>query len=323
VTIAGPPIAPSTPADGASRILRLDDVERCFEGAIPAVVATASADGVPNVIYVSRAHRVDDERIALSNQFLSKTARNIAVNPRASVLLVDPLTHDEYRLSIVYERTERRGPVFERLRTDIDALAALVGMTGVFRLRAADIFRVLELEQVPPNTVARPAYRPATRRSSPELSALAELARRVSRSGDVDSVIETALSGLGELFGYQSCRLLLLDEDTGRLRFVAGPGPESQAVEVEIGHGVIGMAAERCQTMRVGNLGQILKYSRSVRSQYEQAGVSGLTELSGPHESGVESVVAAPLQALGQLLGVLASPRAPTRRRSVRPTSRC
>src|SRR3712207_7244040 len=47
-------------------------------------------------------------------------------------------------LSLLYERTERRGHVFERLRADIDALAALTGMQHVFRLRAADIFRVVD-----------------------------------------------------------------------------------------------------------------------------------------------------------------------------------
>ena len=99
--------------------LGLPDIERCFGGAIPAVLATASAEGVVNVTYLSRAHQVDDERVAVSNQFMSKTSRNLADNPRASLLLIDPLTHDEFRLSLVYERTERRGPVFDRLRADI------------------------------------------------------------------------------------------------------------------------------------------------------------------------------------------------------------
>ena len=52
-------------------------------------------------------------------QFFSKTVQNLAENPRASVLLMDPVTYDQYRLAIVYERTERRGPVFERLRDSI------------------------------------------------------------------------------------------------------------------------------------------------------------------------------------------------------------
>lgn len=36
---------------------------------------------------------MDDERVALSNQFFSKTAKNLVENPRASVLVLDPLTY--------------------------------------------------------------------------------------------------------------------------------------------------------------------------------------------------------------------------------------
>ena len=104
--------------------LTVADLARCFEGAIPAVIATASADGTPNVTYLSKAHVVGDDRIALSNQFLSKSARNLAENPRASLLLLDPHTHDEYRLTIVYERTELRPP--QRLYT-IEEVIDLLG----------------------------------------------------------------------------------------------------------------------------------------------------------------------------------------------------
>ena len=76
--------------------------------------------------------------------------RNLAENPHASVLVIDPITYDEYRLMLAYERTERRGPVFERLQRDIDAIAALTGMQDVFKLRSADIYRVVDLEQIPP-----------------------------------------------------------------------------------------------------------------------------------------------------------------------------
>ena len=135
----------------SSQLFSLDDLSRCFEGSIPAALSTCSADGTPNVSYLSRARRVDDERIALSNQFMSKTARNLAENPHASLLLMDVISHDEFRLQLVYERTERRGRVFDQLRDDVDVLAALTGMQGVFRLRTADVFRVVQIEQVPPH----------------------------------------------------------------------------------------------------------------------------------------------------------------------------
>jgi predicted pyridoxine 5'-phosphate oxidase superfamily flavin-nucleotide-binding protein len=128
--------------------LVLSDIAGCFEGIIPAEIATASAEGEPNVTHLSRVHMLDDDRVVLSNQFFSKTTRNLAENPVACVVVIDPTTYDSYRLLVQYERTERRGPVFERLRRDIDAVAVLTGMEGVFKLRSADIYRVLELERV-------------------------------------------------------------------------------------------------------------------------------------------------------------------------------
>jgi hypothetical protein len=128
--------------------LRLSDIADCFEGIIPAEIATASADGEPNVTNLSRVHLLDDERVVLSNQFFSKTVRNLAENPYGCVVVIDPLTYASYRLLVQYERTERRGALFERMRRDVDAIAALTGMEGVFKLRSVDIYRVLELERV-------------------------------------------------------------------------------------------------------------------------------------------------------------------------------
>ena len=129
-------------------MIRLRDIAPCFEGTVPATIATASADGTPNVTHLSRVHLVDDDHVALSNQFFSKTMRNLAENPRASLVLIDPRVFDVYRLTIEYERTEKRGPLFDRLHHDIEAIAALTGMQGVFKLRSADVYRVVELEPV-------------------------------------------------------------------------------------------------------------------------------------------------------------------------------
>ena len=286
----------------------LADIERCFGGAIPAVFATASPDGVANVTYISRAHQVDAERIALSNQFMSKTARNLAGNPRASLLLMDPATHDEYRLTLVYERTDRRGHVFERLRADVDALAVLGGMQDVFRLRAADVFRVVEIAAVPRNPSGKlPDELPAQRADSPELQALAQLAGVIGRAGDLDLLVETALEALDRLLGYRHTNLLLLDEDGRRLYTIASRGFDSQGIgaEVEVGAGHIGMAAARCETLRIGSLQQAAKYSRSIRRSYQESGAGQGREVAVPAVDHAGSRIVVPLQALGQLVGVI------------------
>jgi adenylate cyclase len=282
----------------------LDELERCFGGAIPAVLCTVSADGTPNVTYLSRAHRVDDERIALSNQFMSKTAKNIAANPWASLLLADPITFNEYRLTITYERTDRKGQVFERLRADVDDLAAMVGMQDVFRLRAADVFRVTAIERV--NPVEWSAFLDA--HTAPDMAAVAELALRLGRSSDLDVVIDTALDAIVELLDYPHVMLLLLDEAGHRLFTIAsrGFGAAGVGAEVEIGAGVIGVAAERCRPLRMGNALQMHKYSRSVRRSYEAANDQGPgLEIPVPGLEKAESRMAVPAMALGALVGML------------------
>ncbi len=288
--------------------LRLADLQRCFGGGIPAVLATASHAGVPNVTYISRAHQVDDDRIALSNQFLSKSARNLAGNPRASVLLMDPITHDEYRLLIAYERTERRGPLFERMRADIDGLAAAMGMQDVFRLRAADVFRVLEIERIPSSSGdAFPGLDAPGRTAPPELAALAELAGWLDRATDLDIVIDAGLEGLDLLLGYRHTMLLLLDESGRRLYTIAGrgfPGPQVGA-EVRVGEGQIGLAAARCEIQRITGLRQLQKYSRTVRRAYEDRGVHAGREIPMPGLADVDSRIVVPVRALGEMVGLL------------------
>jgi predicted pyridoxine 5'-phosphate oxidase superfamily flavin-nucleotide-binding protein len=289
--------------------LDLRDLHLCFEGAVPAVIATASADGVPNITYLSRVRMVDGERVALSNQFFSKTARNLAENPRASVLVIDPCTYDQYRVSLVYERTERRGPTFERLRDDVDTVAVLHGLQDVFCLRAADIYRVVGIE----NTVQRapvpeqPGWRGPAGPDPATGARLAELTARLSRCGDLNTLVEVTLDGLAELLGYQHTMLLLVDERGQQLYTIASRGYDDEGVgsEVTVGEGVVGMAALRCAPQRVGNLFQVQKYTRAVGRAYAQQGMGPGHDIPMPRLTDIQSRVAVPAMAMGHLVGVL------------------
>ena len=224
-------------------------------------------------------------------------------------MLIEPRTHDEFRLSLVYERTERRGHLFDKLRADIDAIAAFEGMQHVFRLRAADIFRVVDVVRIPPNPMAPPVEEtPPERESPPELAALAELAATIGRAGDLEVLVDTALEVLDRSFGYPHSHLLLLDEEGRRLYTIAsrGFGAESIGAEVVVGDGLIGMAAQRCEPIAVGNLLQMAKYSRSMRRQFEESGGERPgREVPMPGLEGADSRLVVPAMALGELIGVL------------------
>ena len=289
--------------------LSLRDLAACCEGAIPAVIATASADGVPNVTYLSKVRAVDHERVALSNQFFSKTARNLVENPLASILLIDPRSYDQYRLSLQYERTDRRGPVFDRLRVDVDVAAALEGMQDVYRLRAVDIYRVIDIEPVPSGAPPADCEALIGARDGLDAGRIAELSARLGRCPDLDTVVETAVSGLAELFEYEHSLLLLLDEERTSLYTIASHGYETEGVgsEVALGDGVIGLAGQRCTPVTLGNAPQAAKYSRTVRHSYETSGdIAPGRAIPVPGLPDAASRCAVPAMALGQLVGVLA-----------------
>ena len=241
-------------------------IERCFAGAIPAVLCTASADGVPNVTFISKAIRVDDERIAVSNQFMSKTARNLAANPLASLLLVDPVTSDEFRLSLVYERTERRGHVFERLRHDVDVVAELAGMQDVFRLRAATIFRVVDLARIEPHPSGSvPGDEPSGDEPAlTSLAALAALDRTLHRPRRPASTRRSTGSTSCSASATSTCCC------STRTATASTPSPAVASTRTasvprwSSARGTIGVAAARCEPVRIGNLRQMDKYSRSI-----------------------------------------------------------
>jgi adenylate cyclase len=289
--------------------LDLHDLYLCFEGAVPAVIATASADGVPNITFLSRVRMVDPERVALSNQFFSKTARNLAENPRASVLVIDPCTFDQYRLSLAYERTERRGPTFERLRDDVDSVAMAYGMQDVFSLRAADIYRVVDIEQTvhrPPVSQEALRYGPADPDPTTAIR-LADLVARLSRSGDLDTLVGITIDGLAELLGYEHTMLLLLDEQRQRLYTIASHGYDDEGVgsEVAVGEGMVGIAAKRCTPQRIGNLFQVSKYARAVGRAYAERGIGPGRDIPMPMLTDIQSRVAVPAMTTGHLVGVL------------------
>jgi predicted pyridoxine 5'-phosphate oxidase superfamily flavin-nucleotide-binding protein len=120
----------------------LSSVRDCLEGVMPAVIATVAADGTPNVTYLSKVMYVDPRHVALSNQFFSKTVQNIRENPYAQLTLLRPKDGVQARLDVRFARSETSGELFEQLSAEIDAIASMFGMQGVFRLISADIYAV-------------------------------------------------------------------------------------------------------------------------------------------------------------------------------------
>jgi adenylate cyclase len=286
--------------------LTVEDVLRCFTGVIPLVLATTSGRGEPNVTYVSRALPLGEGRIAISNQFLSKTHRNLAEHPQASLLLTDPTSLAEFRATISFEQTLRRGPVFDRLRRDLSMIAALTGMRDVFRLAGADVFRVERIDRVAVNRRTPQAPPPIERMFTGDHAALGQLCGRLSRCSDLGSLVGVLVAGLDELLGYDHSMVLLADEDGRRLFTIASHGYADEGVgsEIAIGDGVAGQAAALCAPVRLDPVPQLAKYARSVRESYTADGQAG-TDVPLPGLARPGSQLAVPAITLGELIGVL------------------
>jgi hypothetical protein len=141
-----------------------DEIRPVLDNGIPAVMVTCSADGKPNTTIISQVYYVDETHVALSFQFFSKTIRNVRENPRAFVCVSDLAGHANWVLELVFERSETEGPIFDVMDMQIEAIASMTGMSGIFKLRAADVYRVLTVEKrpyTPPGapTIAGPGVR--------------------------------------------------------------------------------------------------------------------------------------------------------------------
>lgn len=281
----------------------LDAIRECLEGVIPGTMATASADGTPNIAYLSQVQFVDSEHVALSYQFFNKTRQNIMQNPRASLVVTNPVTVQQYRLSLEYLQTQTSGPLFESMKAKLAGIASHTGMSGVFRLLGADLYRVLDIEAIPGNSLPKPP---------PQISMLSALRRcteRLAVCSDLEKLLAETLHCLDREFGIHHTMVLMLDEAGERLYTVASQGYEESGVgsEIPLGQGVIGVAACERTPIRIGHMNAEYSYSRAIRENVEGSDWAGALEveipLPGLKES--RSQLAVPILAGQRLLGVL------------------
>ncbi len=279
----------------------LDAIRASFEGVVPAMIATCAADGTPNAAYLSQVEYVDPEHVALSWQFFNKTRENVLANPVARVIVTDPETVVRHRLLMRYARTETAGPLFERMKAKLAGVASHSGMSGVFKLRGADVYRVERIERIPGPSLAPPPRRRSL------LAAVRACGQRIGAAGDQRELFDTALESLEREFGIAHGLLLLLDPAGGRLYTVASRGYADSGVgsEIPLGHGIVGVAARERTPIRVGYAQAEYAYGRAVREAALREGIALETEIPLPGLADSKSQLAVPVVAFGRLLGVL------------------
>jgi len=283
--------------------VRLDTIRECLEGVIPGHIATCDAEAMPNLAYLSQVQFIDNEHVALSYQFFNRTRQNVLAGSPVRLMLTSHLTGAQYRLTLKYLRTETAGPLFEQMKAKLAGIASHEGMSEVFRLRGSDVYRLVDIEQVPGVTLALPP--PAVN----YLTALRRATGRLAGCGSLARLLETALDCLGSEFGIGHVMFLMLDESRGCLYTLASHGYPQSGVgsEIPVGAGVIGICAREHIPIRIGFMTSEYGYGRTIRDGVAADGHGARLEtaipLPGLPEAG--SQMAIPVTAFDRLLGVI------------------
>lgn len=282
---------------------RLSDLSACFEGVIPSIIATASADGMPNISYLSHVVRVDEDHVALSNQFFAKTAANIRANPQATLILVDGFTGDQFLLDIGFVRSVDAGALFDKIARQLKASSAQVGMSEIMRLRSADIFRVYAIEKVPSPVETAPAM---AGRDPVSLPALGEAIKGIERQAEADEIIDSLLCGIQRVLGYGNALVLIHDSHRGCLITTGSIGYERSGLGSEVAgsDGLIGAAAASGQTIKVSDMSRVRRFGEAIGLEAEATENTTRT-VAFPQLPMAMSQIAVPMAARGTVMGVL------------------
>ena len=273
----------------------LGAIRASLQGVIPSPFATCSADGTPNVIYVSLVAYVDSERVAISRQFIRKTRANLEANPFAQAIVVDPASGEQHALDLRHLHTETEGEAFEAMRANLDAIASQTGMGEAFRLRGVDVFRVLRCSRVGRAVAQQPKV-------ADLLEPIERIARRLTACRSYEEVARVGLEALDDQLALGHAILLAHDTAAGRLFAVASSGYEDSAIgaEVAVGDGLIGTAALRRRLVVESSLARSRAMAHAVTRSADDP-----REIPLPGLPSARSAAAVPLVVGDDVLGVL------------------
>ncbi|MTH36480.1 GAF domain-containing protein [Paracoccus limosus] len=276
-------------------------LDACFEGVIPSVIATTGPDGEPNISYLSHVTRVDDDHIALSNQFFGKTAANLRGNPCATILMVDGRTGAQFRVEALFVRSETQGPLFAHMDAQLTASSAQLGMSNTMKLKGIDIFRILSISAPPTQAPVAPADTAPV----PSLPALAAAVTAIDTASEISTACEALLDASLAVLDADAAMILMCDHPRDALIAVLSRGYDAggAGAEVPFGVGVIGLAASTRQVIRIGDIGRVRRLNAAIDAQTEPEARSRRIPLPGL--GGALSHMAVPLITGQNLVGVM------------------
>jgi len=282
--------------------MMLDALGACFEGGLPASLATVSAGGQPNITLLWQVHRIDEHTLAVADQFFDKTRANLADHPFAVLRVTDPETGTQWELTLRHCATETSGPIYRQVQGRLACIGARAGLGSAYPLRAVDRF---EVEQV---VCCSPMPAPRTEPAGRHLPAVKALGRALAGADDLAKALDETLAGLATHFDMTHSLILCMDETSQWLYTVAshGYGESGAGTEVRVAEGIIGIAAQLRTPIRSSYLAATQGYGQALRAQAVSSGLLAIdTEIRPPGLAEPQSQLAVPIEAGDWLAGVL------------------
>ncbi len=120
-----------------------EDMQPALMGVIPATIITCSKDGIPNITNIARVWYVDTSHVAIANNMLKKSIRNLHENRFAFIRTMDPSSFQTWEMEAEYIGPCLEGGIFEEMKTQYEVLSMMMNSAMPIRVHSAEIFRVL------------------------------------------------------------------------------------------------------------------------------------------------------------------------------------
>lgn len=124
-------------------------IREMFEKQETVVLATASKEGIPNVVPVNAKKIIDDETILISDQFFNKTLKNMKDNPQIAITIWDKLEGYQLKGTVNIETSGQR---FEETAKWIEGIGKSLNLP--LKSKGAVVVKLTEIYNVSPGPQA-------------------------------------------------------------------------------------------------------------------------------------------------------------------------
>jgi len=112
-------------------------------------LATATRDGIPNVVPIGGSRLRGEETIVIPVNFLNKTKNNIEENPRVAIVVSDEEKHDGYQFKGKI-KIEYSGTIFEETEKFMRDFSKAADIDPPILPKGAAVFTIEEVYSVKP-----------------------------------------------------------------------------------------------------------------------------------------------------------------------------